>query len=115
MVAAKTLQPRSYYLDTDIYATVRRDRRQLNSNPKEAKYVGGSPSPDPPEAIKDQPPVLAEKKEVLRSAQKSLLFQFPFLEPLLVPEEKSTRLRDKVLIRTGRILVISDSFRDRNT
>ena len=71
MVAAKTLQPRSYYLDTDIYATVRRDRRQLNPNPKEAKYVGGSPSPDPPEAIKDQPPVLAEKKEVLRSAQKS--------------------------------------------
>ena len=71
VVVAKTPEPRSYYLDTDSNATVRRNRRQLNPNPKEAKYVAGSPLPDPPETSKDQPPVPAEKKDALRSAQKS--------------------------------------------
>ena len=73
MVVAKTPEPRSYYLDTDSNATVRRNRRQFNPNPKEAKYAAGSPLPDPPETSKDQPPVLAEKKDVLRSAQKSFI------------------------------------------
>ena len=50
VVVAKTPEPRSYYLDTDSNATVRRNRRQL-------KYVAGSPSPDPPETSKDKPPV----------------------------------------------------------
>ena len=50
VVVAKTPEPRSYYLDTNSNATVRRNRRQL-------KYVEGSPSPDPPETSKDQPPV----------------------------------------------------------
>ena len=71
VVVAKTLEPRSYYLDTDYNATVRRNRRQLNPNPKEEKYVAGSHLPDPPETSKDQPPVPAEKKDALRSAQKS--------------------------------------------
>ena len=71
MVVAKTPEPRSYYLDTDYNATVRRNRRQLNPNPKQAKCVAGSPLLDPPEASKDQPPVPAEKKDALRSAQKS--------------------------------------------
>ena len=71
VVVAKTPEPRSYYLDTDSNATVRRNRRQLNPNPKEAKYVAGSPLPDPPETSKDQPPVPAEKKDALRSDQKS--------------------------------------------
>ncbi|CAH3121955.1 unnamed protein product [Porites lobata] len=35
-------------------ATVKRNRRQLNPNPKEAKYAAGSPLPDPPETSKDQ-------------------------------------------------------------
>ena len=95
MVVAKTPEPRSYYLDTDYNATVRRNRRQLNPNPKQAKCVAGRSLPDPPEASKDQSPVPAEKKDALRSGMlKSLPFQFPFLEPLLVPEEKSTRPRD---------------------
>ena len=64
MVVAKTPEPRSYYLDTDSNATVRRNRRQLNPNPKEAKYAAGSPLPDPPETSKDQPPVPSEKKDV---------------------------------------------------
>ena len=71
VVVAKTPEPRSYYLDTDSYATVRRNKRQLNPNPKEAKYVTGSPLPDPPETSKVQPPVPAEEKDALRSAQKS--------------------------------------------
>ena len=71
VVVAKTPEPRSYYLDTDSNATVRRNRRQLNPNPKESKYVAGSPLPDPPETSKDQPPVPAEEKDALRSAQKS--------------------------------------------
>ena len=71
VVVAKTPEPRSYYLDTDSNATVRRNRRQLNPNPKEAKYAAGSPLPDPPETSKDQPPVPAEEKDALRSAQKS--------------------------------------------
>ena len=71
VVVAKTPEPRSYYLDTDSNATVRRNRRQLNPNPKEAKYAAGSPLPYPPETSKDQPPVPAEKKDALRSAQKS--------------------------------------------
>ena len=71
MVVAKTPKPRFYYLDTDYNATVRRNRRYLNPNPIEAKCVAGSPLPDPPEASKDQPPVPAEKKNALRSAQKS--------------------------------------------
>ena len=71
VVVAKTPEPRSYYLDTDYNATVRRNRRQLNPNPKEAKCVAGSPLPDPPEASKDQPPVPAEKKDALRPTQKS--------------------------------------------
>ncbi|CAH3148535.1 unnamed protein product, partial [Porites evermanni] len=55
VVVAKTPEPRSYYLDTDYNATVRRNRRQLNPNPKETKYAEGSPLPDPPETSKDQP------------------------------------------------------------
>ena len=43
VVVAKTPEPRSYYLDTDSNATIRRNRQQLNANPKEAKYVAGSP------------------------------------------------------------------------
>ncbi|CAH3163987.1 unnamed protein product [Porites evermanni] len=77
-------------------ATVRRNRGQLNPNPTEAKYAAGSPLPDPPETSKDQPPVLAERKDALRSAQKSSI---PVPVPgtsflFFVPEEKSTRPRD---------------------
>ena len=71
VVVAKIPEPCSYYLDTDSNATIRRNRRQLNPNPKEAKYVAGSPLPNPPETSKHQSPVLAEKKDTLRSAQKS--------------------------------------------
>ena len=35
------------------------------------RYVAGSPLPDPLETSKDQPPVPAEEKDPLRSAQKS--------------------------------------------
>ena len=78
VVVAKTPEPRSYYLDTDSNAIVRRNRRQLNPNPKEAKYGAGSPLPDRPETSKDQPPVPAEKNDALRSAEKSSI-------PVLVP------------------------------
>ena len=71
VVVAKTPEPRCYYLHTDGNATVRRNRRQLNPDPKEAKYTAGSPLPDSPETSKDRPPVLAEKKDALRSAQNS--------------------------------------------
>ena len=71
VVVAKTPEPRSYYLDTDSNATVRRNRRQLNPNPIEAKYAAGSNLLDFPETFKDQPPAVAEKKDALRSAQKS--------------------------------------------
>ena len=71
VVVTKTPEPRSYLLNTDSNATVRRNRRQLNPNPKKAKYVTGSPLPDSPETTNDQPPVLAEEKDALRSAQKS--------------------------------------------
>ena len=64
MIVAKTP-------DIDSNATFRRNRRQLNPNPKEVKYSAGSILLDPPEASKDQPPVPAEKREALRSAQKS--------------------------------------------
>ncbi|PFX21652.1 Transposon Ty3-I Gag-Pol polyprotein [Stylophora pistillata] len=71
VVVSKTPQPRSYYLDTDSNATVRRNRRKLNPNPKEAKYTTESPPPYPPETSKDQPPIPAEKNEAFMSAQKS--------------------------------------------
>lgn len=59
VVVNKTPEQRSYYLDTDNNAnTVRRNRRQLNPNPKEVKYSAGRPLTDPPETSKDQPPVL---------------------------------------------------------
>ena len=88
VVVAKTQEPRSYYVDTDSNATVGRNRRQLNPDPKEAKRAAGSPLPDPPETSKDQPPVLAKKKDALRSAQKSSI-------PVPVPGT-TTRSRRKV-------------------
>ena len=88
VVVAKTQEPRSYYVDTDSDATVRRNRRQLNPDPQEAKRAAGSPLPDPPETSKDQPPVLAKKKDALRSAQKSSI-------PVPVPGT-TTRSRRKV-------------------
>ena len=69
VVVAKTTEPGSYHLDIDSNVTVRRNRRQLNPNPKEVNTH--QKAPEPPDALKDQPPVLAEKKEALRSGQKS--------------------------------------------
>ena len=53
VVVGKRSEPRSYYLDTDSNATVRRNRQQFRLNSKEVNYSLGSPLCDPPEASED--------------------------------------------------------------
>lgn len=47
VVVDKTPEPRSYLLETNSNATVRRNRRHLNPNPKEVKLPAGNLTPAP--------------------------------------------------------------------